>query len=161
MRILLIFRTKGYERRDRMVYKGLIPSEDEHTKGQQEKEPHSLSTIFITTQMCQAPQLPKMRVSGIIMAAVSTLSLASTIPTASLVKLASRADPADDPRGSYTVSGLGARKQEVTGAGADALALAVAMLQTDDMSTTYVYGDSKQDDMMPLTSVFLSRTGEC
>lgn len=80
------------------------------------------------------------------MAVISTLSLASAIPTASLAKLASRAEPVDDPRGSYTVSGLGPRKQEVTGAGADTLALAVAMLETDDMSTTYAYGDNKQDD---------------
>ncbi|KAL5344196.1 hypothetical protein ACLOAV_010844 [Pseudogymnoascus australis] len=87
-----------------------------------------------------------MRASGTIIAVVSTLSLASAIPTASLTKLASRADPADDPRGNYIVSGLGARKQEVTGAGADTLALAVAMLETDNMSTTYAYGDNKQDD---------------
>lgn len=87
-----------------------------------------------------------MKVSGTLIAVASTLSLVSAIPTTSLAKLVSRADPADDERGSYTVSGLGARKQEVTGAGADTLALAVAMLETEEMSTDYDYGDNKEDD---------------
>ncbi|KFY27465.1 hypothetical protein V491_00893, partial [Pseudogymnoascus sp. VKM F-3775] len=34
----------------------------------------------------------------------------------------------------------------VTGAGADTLALAVAMLETEEMSTDYDYGDNKEDD---------------
>lgn len=45
--------------------------------------------------------------------------------------------------GSYTVSGLGARKRQVTAAGANTLDLATAMLETDNMQTNYPYGDNK------------------
>ena len=45
--------------------------------------------------------------------------------------------------GSYTVSGLGARKRQVTAAGANVLDLATAMLETDNMQTNYPYGDNK------------------
>ncbi len=48
--------------------------------------------------------------------------------------------------GSYDVSGLGSRKQQVLGAGADVLDLAVAMLETEDMTTNYAYGDNKTND---------------
>jgi len=48
--------------------------------------------------------------------------------------------------GSYSVSGLGSRKQQVLGAGADTLDLAVAMLETETMSTNYAYGDNKTYD---------------
>lgn len=49
--------------------------------------------------------------------------------------------------GSYTVSGLGARKQQVLGAGASVLDLAVAMLETDTMqASSYPYGDGKTGD---------------
>ncbi|KAF2994991.1 hypothetical protein E8E13_004189 [Curvularia kusanoi] len=48
--------------------------------------------------------------------------------------------------GSYTIPGLGARKQQVLAAGATSFDLAIAMLETDDMDTKYVYGDNKQDD---------------
>ncbi|KAB8170925.1 hypothetical protein FH609_001640 [Streptomyces sp. 3MP-14] len=48
--------------------------------------------------------------------------------------------------GSYDIPGLGARKQQVTGAGADSQDLAVAMLETDGMSTDYPYGDNKTGD---------------
>lgn len=37
---------------------------------------------------------------------------------------------ARDDRGSYTVSGLGARKQQITSAGGTTLDLAIAMLET-------------------------------
>jgi hypothetical protein len=43
-------------------------------------------------------------------------------------------------RGSYTVSGLGSRKQQVLNAGGNTLDLAIAMLETDRMSTDYAYG---------------------
>ncbi|KAK1763272.1 hypothetical protein QBC33DRAFT_248557 [Phialemonium atrogriseum] len=49
-------------------------------------------------------------------------------------------------RGSYTVSGLGARKQAVQSAGGNTLDLAIAMLETDTMTTTYTYGDGKTSD---------------
>ena len=49
--------------------------------------------------------------------------------------------------GSYTVSGLGARKQQVLGAGANSLDLAVAMLETESMqASSYPYGDGKTGD---------------
>jgi hypothetical protein len=48
--------------------------------------------------------------------------------------------------GSYTVSGLGSRKQQVRSAGANSLDLAVAMLETETMQTNYTYGDGKTGD---------------
>jgi hypothetical protein len=49
--------------------------------------------------------------------------------------------------GSYTISGLGARKQQVLQAGGSVLDLAVAMLETDTMeASSYPYGDSKTGD---------------
>jgi hypothetical protein len=48
--------------------------------------------------------------------------------------------------GSYTISGLGSRKQQVLGAGASVLDLAVAMLETDTMQANYTYGDGKSGD---------------
>ncbi len=49
--------------------------------------------------------------------------------------------------GSYTVSGLGARKQQVLNAGANTLDLAVAMLETENMqASSYPYGDGKTGD---------------
>ncbi|CRG85396.1 hypothetical protein PISL3812_02470 [Talaromyces islandicus] len=53
---------------------------------------------------------------------------------------------ARDDRGSYTVSGLGVRKQAITSAGGTTLDLAIAMLETDDMNTDYTYGDGKTED---------------
>ncbi|KAI9935132.1 hypothetical protein ASPWEDRAFT_116569 [Aspergillus wentii DTO 134E9] len=52
----------------------------------------------------------------------------------------------DDDRGNYTVAGLGARKQEVVGAGGTTRDLAIAMLETDTMTTDYTYGDGKTGD---------------
>lgn len=43
-------------------------------------------------------------------------------------------------RGSYTVSGLGSRKQAILNAGGNTLDLAIAMLETENMSTGYTYG---------------------
>ena len=48
--------------------------------------------------------------------------------------------------GSYTISGLGSRKQQVLDAGASVLDLAVAMLETDTMQANYTYGDGKTGD---------------
>ncbi|GJF30802.1 hypothetical protein KNE206_35020 [Kitasatospora sp. NE20-6] len=48
--------------------------------------------------------------------------------------------------GSYSVGGLGSRKQQLRNAGADALDLATAMLETDTMTTGYPYGDNKSGD---------------
>lgn len=44
-------------------------------------------------------------------------------------------------RGSYTVSGLGSRKQAVLNAGGNTLDLAIAMLETEGMNTNYPYGE--------------------
>lgn len=46
----------------------------------------------------------------------------------------------DDDRGNQTIAGLGARKQEVTSAGGNTRDLAIAMLETQNMSTDYTYG---------------------
>jgi hypothetical protein len=48
--------------------------------------------------------------------------------------------------GAYSVSGLGSRKQQVLNAGGNTLDLAIAMLETDNMSTNYAYGDNKTYD---------------
>ncbi|KAJ6034981.1 uncharacterized protein N7446_009740 [Penicillium canescens] len=57
-------------------------------------------------------------------------------------KLATR----DDDRGSQTVPGLGTRKQAVIGAGGNTRDMAIAMLETDTMTTDYTYGDGKTGD---------------
>ncbi|KAJ5965387.1 hypothetical protein N7481_012101 [Penicillium waksmanii] len=57
-------------------------------------------------------------------------------------KLATRGDD----RGNETVSGLGVRKQEVTGAGGNTRDLAIAMLETKAMTSDYIYGDGKSGD---------------
>ena len=48
--------------------------------------------------------------------------------------------------GSYSISGLGARKQQILNTGANTLDLAVAMLETDTMQANYTYGDGKTGD---------------
>ncbi len=45
-------------------------------------------------------------------------------------------------RGSYTVNGLGSRKQAILSAGGNTLDLAIAMLETENMQTNYAYGQS-------------------
>ena len=45
-----------------------------------------------------------------------------------------------DDRGSYEVSGLGSRKQEILGAGGSTLDIAIAMLESDTMQADYAYG---------------------
>ncbi|MDQ2906616.1 MAG: hypothetical protein M3Y81_24135 [Chloroflexota bacterium] len=48
--------------------------------------------------------------------------------------------------GSYSIPGLGARKQQILKAGASTLDLAVAMLETNTMQATYASGDGKTTD---------------
>lgn len=74
---------------------------------------------------------------------LSILSLIACagLTTASPVKLEARQN-----RGSYTVSGLGNRKQAVLNAGGSSLDLAIAMLETENMGTNYAYGDAKTND---------------
>ncbi|KAL8920777.1 MAG: hypothetical protein Q9172_004348, partial [Xanthocarpia lactea] len=49
-------------------------------------------------------------------------------------------------RGSYTVPGLGTRKQAILGAGGNTLDIAIAMLESERISTDYAYGDNKSGD---------------
>ncbi|OQE29020.1 hypothetical protein PENFLA_c004G10366 [Penicillium flavigenum] len=63
-------------------------------------------------------------------------------PVTDFKKIAVRADD----RGNQTVAGLGARKQEVVAAGGNTRDLAIAMLETDTMTTDYKYGDGKTGD---------------
>ncbi|KAG6364618.1 hypothetical protein INS49_006221 [Diaporthe citri] len=48
--------------------------------------------------------------------------------------------------GSYTIAGLGARKKQITAAGANTFDLAIAMLESEHMTADYAYGDNKQQD---------------
>lgn len=47
-----------------------------------------------------------------------------------------------EDRGSYEVSGLGSRKQEILNAGGSTLDIAIAMLESDTMQADYAYGQS-------------------
>ncbi|KAI0534590.1 hypothetical protein GGR58DRAFT_516014 [Xylaria digitata] len=67
-------------------------------------------------------------------------------PTLSLVLLAGAANASPvtgiarrQDRGQYTVSGLGSRKQAILNAGGNTLDLAIAMLETETMTTDYAY----------------------
>ncbi|KAG1437704.1 hypothetical protein G6F56_012977 [Rhizopus delemar] len=51
-----------------------------------------------------------------------------------------------DNQGSYTVPGLGKRKRQIMRAGGEVLDLAIAMMETDTMTTNYTYGDGKTGD---------------
>lgn len=53
--------------------------------------------------------------------------------------------------GSYTVPGLGARKQAIIDAGGNTLDLAIAMLETENMQTNYAYGMNNNDMSIALT----------
>lgn len=69
------------------------------------------------------------------------------VPAASALTCPIASDGSTMSCGSYTVSGLGGRKQQVLGAGASVLDLAVAMLETDTMqASSYAYGDGKTAD---------------
>jgi hypothetical protein len=48
--------------------------------------------------------------------------------------------------GSYTVSGLGSRKQAILNNGGNTLDMAVAMEETSNMQANYAYGDGKTGD---------------
>ena len=73
---------------------------------------------------------------------------------ASCVVRGSKADPGSGPIGcpsgatcgSYRISGLGTRKQQVLHAGGDTLDLAIGMLETDTLQANYQYGDGKTGD---------------
>ncbi|PSN62251.1 hypothetical protein BS50DRAFT_502972 [Corynespora cassiicola Philippines] len=83
-----------------------------------------------------------MKLSSIVAAILATGASAAAIPEpATSTGLQARQDT-----GSYTISGLGARKRQVTAAGANSFNLAIAMLETERMDTNYAYGDNKQND---------------
>jgi hypothetical protein len=58
-----------------------------------------------------------------------------------VISLVSASLAATGDRGSYTVSGLGARKKAILNAGGNTLDLAIAMLEDEHMSTDYKYGE--------------------
>lgn len=68
---------------------------------------------------------------------LSSLAMGASLVVAAPTALSARA--AGD-KGSYTVSGLGSRKQAILDAGGNTLDLAIAMLETEDMQTDYPYG---------------------
>jgi hypothetical protein len=73
--------------------------------------------------------------------ALATLALGGTALALPAAELEARQNS-----GSYTISGLGARKKQITAAGADSFDLAVAMLESERMQADYAYGDNKQQD---------------
>ncbi len=83
---------------------------------------YSLVTLALAATAAAVPAL----------APVSEVSEVSERAAADITK---RAD-----RGSYTVAGLGSRKQAILGAGGNTLDLAIAMLETEKMTTDYTYG---------------------
>ncbi|KAK6523476.1 hypothetical protein TWF281_001458 [Arthrobotrys megalospora] len=82
-----------------------------------------------------------MKISSLLVLVAGVASMASPIANVEKGDLETRAD-----RGSYTVSGLGSRKQAILGAGGNTLDLAIAMLETERMQTDYAYGDNKSGD---------------
>jgi hypothetical protein len=54
--------------------------------------------------------------------------------------------PSGTTCGSYTISGLGSRKQQILSAGGNVLDVATAMLESDNMRADYIYGDNKTED---------------
>jgi hypothetical protein len=68
------------------------------------------------------------------------LALAATAMAAPASDAATPAVEKRQDRGSYTVGGLGSRKQAILNAGGNTLDLAIAMLEDEHMSTGYAYG---------------------
>ncbi|KAH6618996.1 hypothetical protein C7974DRAFT_318092 [Boeremia exigua] len=81
---------------------------------------------------------------------ISAIASALSIASASAAAVPETASPKGletrQETGSYTISGLGARKTQVTAAGANSFNMAIAMLETERMDTNYAYGDNKQND---------------
>lgn len=71
---------------------------------------------------------------------ILTLGLAAMAAAVPVSEEANAALTARDDRGSYTVSGLGSRKQAILNAGGNTLDIAIAMLEDEHMSTGYTYG---------------------
>ncbi|KAJ5967485.1 hypothetical protein N7501_003733 [Penicillium viridicatum] len=75
-------------------------------------------------------------------AALALVSVAVSSPTADPKSNVARADD----RGSSIIPGLGARKRAVLNVGGNTRDLAIAMLETNNMTTEYKYGDGKSGD---------------
>jgi hypothetical protein len=50
--------------------------------------------------------------------------------------------------GSYIVSGLGQRKKDIVNAGGNVFDIAIAMLETERITTDYTYGDGKTCELL-------------
>lgn len=110
-----------------------------------------------------------------LLALLPVMALSTPVPEP--VQNSSVAERALGQTGSYTVSGLGARKQQLLNCGATVLDLAIAMLEfvnflwtvflvqiliqvayfprTERMSTDYTYGDGKSSDSANFVSTVL------
>ncbi|RMJ28018.1 hypothetical protein PHISP_01133 [Aspergillus sp. HF37] len=76
-----------------------------------------------------------------LLASLAQLCLSAAMPQ-SQADVVARADD----RGHYTVNGLGDRKQAVLNEGGNTLDIAIAMLETETMTSDYEYGDGKTGD---------------
>jgi hypothetical protein len=76
-----------------------------------------------------------MQLSNILTLGLAAAAAAVPVSEDANASLTARAD-----RGSYTVGGLGSRKQAILNAGGNTLDIAIAMLETENMSTGYTYG---------------------
>ncbi|KAL0635993.1 hypothetical protein Q9L58_005022 [Maublancomyces gigas] len=83
---------------------------------------------------------------AVLLPALSLAAPAETVDT--LVARQTITCPGNSGKGCgvYTFSGLGARKKAVQSAGGNSLDLAIAMLETEGMTTNYAYGDNKSQD---------------
>ncbi|CRG89091.1 hypothetical protein PISL3812_06126 [Talaromyces islandicus] len=78
---------------------------------------------------------------------INALSLMVLVPVAFSYSVTGQLAARDDgDRGQQIVPGLGERKKAVLGAGGNTRDLAIAMLETDTMTTDYTYGDGKTGD---------------
>ena len=76
-----------------------------------------------------------MQLSNLFALALAATAMAGPASDAATPAVEKRQD-----RGSYTVGGLGSRKQAILNAGGNTLDLAIAMLEDERMSTGYAYG---------------------
>lgn len=81
---------------------------------------------------------------------ILTLGLAAAVAAVPVSEEANAVLTTRADRGSYTVSGLGSRKQAILKAGGNTLDLAIAMLETENMSTGYTYGKCSKAAPLPL-----------
>jgi hypothetical protein len=85
-----------------------------------------------------------MHLSNLFALALAATAMAAPASDAATPALEKRQD-----RGSYTVGGLGSRKQAILNAGGNTLDLAIAMLEDERMSTGYAYGMEPTPSVTP------------